>query len=64
MSEIAAAYGSRDSFEARGRFSEKLGVGGVSASANFARGEGFIPIISSQRGEADRAAHYEQAGLH
>jgi vitamin B12 transporter len=58
-----AAYGSRNSAEASTLIGGKLGSGSVFISANYARGDGFIPIIASQRGPADRAAPYEQATL-
>ncbi len=60
---LSAAYGSRDSIEARGRFATRLGTGSLTAAGSYARGDGFVPIIAAQRGAADRAAPYEQAGL-
>ncbi len=60
---LGAAYGSRNSVEARARFIDKLGQGSISASASFARADGFIPVVERQRGLADRAAPYEQAGI-
>lgn len=62
-SSAALAYGSRDAFEAGGVVSGTLGSGFAFVAANYARGDGFIPIIASQRGAADRPAHYEQASL-
>ncbi len=53
------AYGSRDSIEA----SAVLGGGTGFIGANYARGDGFIPIIAGQRGPADRASPYEQASI-
>ncbi len=61
--DLAAAYGSRNSVEARGRYNDRIGGGSISASASYARGDGFLPIVESQRGLVDRAAPYEQAGL-
>ncbi len=40
-----------------------IGVGGMIATASFARGDGFIPIVEGQRGLADRPAPYSQASL-
>jgi vitamin B12 transporter len=54
------SYGSRNSLETRGYFLDDLRDGSISASASYARGDGFVPIIASQRGVADRAARYEQ----
>lgn len=63
QSNAAIAYGSRDAIEAGGVVSGTLGGGFAFIAANYARGDGFIPIISSQRGAADRPARYEQASL-
>lgn len=60
---LTLGYGSRNSIEARGRYLEWLGEGNFSLSGSYARGDGFIPIIKSQRGAADRQAPYEQAGI-
>ena len=60
---LAASYGSRNSVEARGRYATELGSGSITAGASYARGDGFIPIIASQRGAADKRADYEQAGI-
>lgn len=61
--EMGAAYGSRDSVEGDLIFGRKLGQGQLTISANYARGDGFIPIIKSQRGTVDRPSEYEQAGV-
>ncbi|VWX58834.1 TonB-dependent receptor [Sphingorhabdus sp. 109] len=61
--ELGAAYGSRNSVDADLLFGRELGQGQLTISANYARGDGFIPIIESQRGSVDRPAEYEQAGL-
>jgi vitamin B12 transporter len=63
IADLSAAYGSRNSVEARGRFSDNFGGGGISAGTSYARGDGFVPIVASQRGLVDRAARYEQGGL-
>lgn len=57
------AYGSRNSIEASVGTSQSLGAGGLSISAQYARGDGFVPTIARQRGLVDRAALYEQAGI-
>jgi vitamin B12 transporter len=62
-SNAAIAYGSRDAIEAGGVVSGTLGRGFAFIVADYARGDGFIPIIASQRGTADRPARYEQASL-
>ncbi|PHR15824.1 MAG: TonB-dependent receptor [Sphingopyxis sp.] len=61
--ELGAAYGSRNSVDADLLFGRQLGQGQLTISANYARGDGFIPIIEGQRGAVDRPAEYEQAGL-
>lgn len=61
--ELGAAYGSRNSVDADLLFGRELGQGQLTISANYARGDGFIPIIEGQRGSVDRPAEYEQAGL-
>jgi vitamin B12 transporter len=57
------AYGSRNSLEASVGTTQSLGAGGLSISAQYARGDGFVPVIARQRGALDRAAPYEQAGI-
>ena len=61
--ELGAAYGSRNSVDAGLLVGRELGQGQLTISANYARGDGFIPIIEGQRGSVDRPAEYEQAGL-
>ncbi|MEH6789024.1 TonB-dependent receptor [Parasphingorhabdus sp.] len=61
--ELGAAYGSRNSVDADLLVGRQLGQGQLTISANYARGDGFIPIIEGQRGAVDRPAAYEQAGL-
>lgn len=56
----AVAYGSRDSVDAQAGLSGAIGGGFASLSAGYARGDGFIPVIASQRGPADIPADYEQ----
>ncbi|MEO9601401.1 TonB-dependent receptor [Parasphingorhabdus sp.] len=61
--ELGVAYGSRNSVDADLLFGRELGQGQLTISANYARGDGFIPIVEGQRGTVDRSAEYEQAGL-
>lgn len=61
---LALGYGSRNSAEAKGLLSSGLGGGFAFVTASYARGDGFVPIIASQRGMADMRAPYEQASLH
>jgi vitamin B12 transporter len=63
QANLGLAYGSRNSVEGRARFIDSLGLGSISASASYARGDGFAPIRANQRGRADRAAPYEQTGV-
>jgi outer membrane receptor protein involved in Fe transport len=55
----SAAIGSRESVDAFARFS----AGAFVATASFARGDGFVPIVADQRGPADRPSPYRQASL-
>jgi vitamin B12 transporter len=48
---------------AKAAMRQKLGQGTVGISGSYAQGRGFIPVIASQRGLADRRAGYEQAGV-
>jgi vitamin B12 transporter len=59
----AAAYGSRNAVEGNVMLGGKLGAGHAFVSANYARGDGFIPIVKGQRGPADIASPYEQASF-
>ena len=61
--EFGAAYGSRNNIDADLLFGRELGGGQLTISANYARGDGFIPIIESQRGTVDRQAEFEQSGI-
>lgn len=56
----SAAYGSRDSLATSGGISGPMGAGGGSLSVRYDRGDGFTPIIKSQRGAVDRDAPYKQ----
>ncbi|WP_116968614.1 TonB-dependent receptor [Blastomonas sp. UPD001] len=57
------AYGSRESIEASIGTTQALGQGGLTISAQYARGDGFTPVIARQRGPVDRPAPYEQLGV-
>jgi outer membrane receptor protein involved in Fe transport len=57
------AYGSRQSLEVDALASGELGAGFAVFSADYARSNGFVPIIRSQRGPADRPADYEQGSV-
>jgi outer membrane receptor protein involved in Fe transport len=57
------AYGSRDSIDTFAAVGADLGAGFVTASASFAQGDGFIPVVRSQRGAVDRPSPYRQASL-
>ena len=57
------AYGSRNSVDAKAFLLRKLGAGSISVSGSYARGDGFTPILKSQRGKVDRQAPYEQGGI-
>ncbi len=57
------AYGSRDSLDARLSGAGEIGGTFVSLSGNLGRGDGFVPVVASQRGPADRRSPYAQASL-
>ncbi|MEP7349076.1 MAG: TonB-dependent receptor [Sphingorhabdus sp.] len=61
--DASLAYGSRNSVDAKASILRTLGNGSVSLSGSYARGDGFTPIIASQRGAVDRPAPYEQMGI-
>jgi outer membrane receptor protein involved in Fe transport len=61
--QLRTAYGSRDSVDATALASATLGTGFVTLAGQYARGDGFIPVVEEDRGPADRAAPYEQASL-
>ena len=57
------SYGSRDSIDANALVGGRLGAGFGFITASYARGDGFVPIVASQRGPADIAAPYEQGSV-
>ncbi|MEE9433432.1 MAG: TonB-dependent receptor [Sphingorhabdus sp.] len=61
--KLSAAYGSRNSVDAKASTLFGVGAGHISVSANYARGDGFTPIVARLRGSVDRGAKYSQAGL-
>lgn len=58
---LDALYGSRDSIDVSGVGAATLGRGFVTLAGQYARGDGFTPIVEGDRGPADRPAPYEQA---
>jgi outer membrane receptor protein involved in Fe transport len=61
--EASVLYGSRNSVDADASVAGKLGAGFATISAAYSRGDGFIPILASQRGPVDKAADYRQGSL-
>lgn len=59
----AIAYGSRDSIDGDFQIGMRPSDGSIIFSGNYSRGDGFIPIIASQRGVVDMPAQYESYGL-
>ena len=57
------AYGSRNSVDAHAGVSTTAGGGFGFLTASYSRGDGFVPIIKSDRGIVDEAAPYEQASV-
>jgi vitamin B12 transporter len=57
------AYGSRNSIDADAAVSSSLSGGFASLSGTYRRGDGFIPIVASQRGPVDKPAPYTQAAV-
>lgn len=60
---LDALYGSRDSVDLSGVGAARLGRGFVTLAGQYARGDGFTPIVEADRGPADRPAPYEQAAV-
>jgi outer membrane receptor protein involved in Fe transport len=61
--EASILYGSRNSIDADAALSSKLGSGFATLSGSYSRGDGFIPIVASQRGPVDKAAPYRQGSI-
>ncbi|MEO7411196.1 MAG: TonB-dependent receptor [Sphingomicrobium sp.] len=62
---IAASLlgGSRESIDTRALGGLRWSDGFASLSGSFSRGDGFIPIVEADRGEADRRAPFEQVAV-
>lgn len=60
---LTGFYGSRDSVDLVATGGAALGPGSLTVAGQFARGDGFVPIVAEDRGPADRAAPYRQASL-
>ena len=60
---LTGFYGSRESIDLVATGGAKLGAGSLTLAGQFARGDGFVPIVAEDRGPADRAAPYRQASL-
>ncbi|MDG2534523.1 TonB-dependent receptor [Sphingomonas sp. HITSZ_GF] len=61
--DLDALYGSRNSLDLSGVGAATLGRGFVTLAGQYARGDGFTPIVERSRGPADRPAPYEQAAV-
>lgn len=55
--------GSRDSVDLVATGGARLGGGELTFAGQWARGDGFVPIVAEDRGPADRPAPYDQAAL-
>lgn len=60
---LTGFYGSRESVDLVATGGTRLGAGSLTLAGQFARGDGFAPIVEEDRGPADRAAPYRQASL-
>ncbi len=56
----SAAYGSRDALDLFGSAGLALGAGQLVITGAHASGDGFTPVVASQRGAADRPSPYQQ----
>ncbi len=59
----ALAYGSRNAVDASAAATLRNAGGFATLSAQYQRGDGFVPITAQDRGLVDRAAPYEQASV-
>ena len=57
------AYGSRDGVDAFAGLGAPVGAGFASLAAAWSRGDGFVPVVASQRGAVDRPSPYAQGSL-
>ncbi|MEN2710434.1 TonB-dependent receptor plug domain-containing protein [Sphingomonas sp. NPDC092331] len=60
---LDALGGSRDSLDLAGVGAVELGHGFATLAGQYARGDGFTPIVAAERGPVDRPAPYEQAAI-
>lgn len=60
---LAGFYGSRGSVDLVATSGVRLDAGTLTVAGQYARGDGFVPIVAEDRGPVDRAAPYEQASL-
>lgn len=60
---LDALGGSRDCRDLAGVGAVELGRGFVTLAGQYARGDGFTPIVAADRGPVDRPAPYEQAAI-
>ena len=60
---LSGFFGSRESVDVAATSALTLGTGALTVAGQYARGDGFVPIVAEDRGPADRAAPYEQASL-
>lgn len=60
---LSGAYGSRQSVDFVGTSGLRLGSGALTIAGQYARGDGFVPIVAEDRGPADRPAPYQQSSL-
>lgn len=60
---LTGFYGSRESVDLVGTGGVRLGEGSLTLAGQYARGDGFVPVVAEDRGPVDRAAPYEQASL-
>jgi vitamin B12 transporter len=61
--QLAGFYGSRNSVDATAVAAANVGSGFVTLAGQYARGDGFVPIVEASRGPVDRAAPYRQGSL-
>jgi len=61
--DAALLGGSRSSIDARALGGLRWGDGFASLSGNFARGNGFVPVVAADRGVADQRAPYRQGAV-
>lgn len=62
-SHAAVAYGSRNSVDADAHLSLDAGDGAITVTGNYSRGDGYVPILTGQRGLVDGPAAYQSYGL-